>query len=109
MGERTLWRLYKILGGVNRDFRKMNAEEKRWRGRDDAYVLAQSEAIKADKDRYANAQKEAKNMVDEREKELNAMRKVAGKAQKRVKEERHQNNGNPWGREDLFAMPTCRY
>ena len=108
MGERTLWRLYKILGGVNMDFRKMNAEEKRWRGRDDAYVLAQSEAIKADKERYANAQKEARNMVNEREKELNGMRKVAGKSQKRVSGNQQTNTNNPWGR-DLMAMPTSRY
>ena len=108
MGERTLWRLYKILGGGNMDFRKMNAEEKIWRGRDDAYVLAQSEAIKADKERYANAQKEARNMVNEREKELNSMRKVAGKSQKRVSDNQQTNTNNPWGR-DLMAMPTRRY
>ena len=90
------------------DFRKMNAEEKRWRGRDDAYVLAQSEAIKADKERYANAQKEARNMVNEREKELNGMRKVAGKSQKRVSGNHQTNTNNPWGR-DLMAMPTSRY
>ena len=88
------------------DFRKMNAEEKRWRGRDDAYVLAQSEAIKADKERYANAQKEARNMVNEREQELNGMRKVAGKPQKRTQQTTsNPTHNNPWGR-DLFAIPT---
>ena len=90
------------------DFRKMNAEEKRWRGRDDAYVLAQSEAIKADKARLENAKKEAKSMIAEREKELNGMRKIAGKSKKRVSGNQQTNTNNPWGR-DLMAMPTRRY
>ena len=89
---------------------KASAEDLKWQGRDDAYTLARAEAIKADKKRYANAQKEAKNMVDEREKELNGMRKVAGRPQKRVQQNQQTSptQTNPWGR-DLFAMPTRRY
>lgn len=87
----------------------VNAEDLKWQGRDDAYTLARAEAIKADKERYANAQKEARNMVSEREQELNGMRKVAGKPQKRTQQTTsNPTHNNPWGR-DLFAIPTRRY
>lgn len=86
----------------------MNAEDLKWQGRSDAITLAESEAIKADKARLENAKKEAKSMIAEREKELNGMRRVAGKSQKRVSGNQQTNTNNPWGR-DLMAMPTRRY
>ena len=82
--------------------RVMTAEEKKWQGRDYAYTLARAEQIKADKERLANAQKEAKNMVAEREAELSGMRKVAGR-KTTVPQQKPQNN-NAWGR-DPFAFP----
>lgn len=57
----------------------MTEEEKKWQGRDDANVLSRAEAIKADKGRMENAQKEARNMLAERDIELNGLRKVAGR------------------------------
>ena len=86
----------------------MSAEDLKWQGRSDARTLAEAEAIKADKARLENAKKEAKSMIAEREKELNGMRKVAGKSQKRVSGNQQTNTNNPWGR-DLMAMPTRRY
>ena len=86
----------------------MSAEDLKWQGRSDARTLAEAEAIKADKARLENAKKEAKSMIAEREKELNGMRKVAGKSQKRVSGNQQTNTNNPWGR-DLMAMPTSRY
>ena len=86
----------------------MSAEDLKWQGRSDARTLAEAEAIKADKARLENAKKEAKSMVEEREKELNGMRKVAGKSQKRVSGNQQTNTNNPWGR-DLMAMPSRRY
>ena len=86
----------------------MSAEDLKWQGRSDARTLAEAEAIKADKARLENAKKEAKSMTAEREKELNGMRKVAGKSQKRVSDNQQTNTNNPWGR-DLMAMPTRRY
>ena len=86
----------------------MSAEDLKWQGRSDARTLAEAEAIKADKARMENAKKEAKIMIAEREKELNGMRKVAGKSQKRVSGNQQTNTNNPWGR-DLMAMPSRRY
>ena len=86
----------------------MSAEDLKWQGRSDARTLAEAEAIKADKARLENAKKEAKSMIAEREKELNGMKKVGGKAQKRVSGNQQTNTNNPWGR-DLMAMPTRRY
>ena len=86
----------------------MSAEDLKWQGRSDARTLAEAEAIKADKARLENAKKEAKSMIAEREKELNGMRKVAGKSQKRVSGNQQTNTNNPWGR-DLMAMPSRRY
>ena len=86
----------------------MSAEDLKWQGRSDARTLAEAEAIKSDKARLENAKKEAKSMIAEREKELNGMRKVAGKSQKRVSGNQQTNTDNPWGR-DLMAMPTRRY
>ena len=86
----------------------MSAEDLKWQGRSDARTLAEAEAIKADKARMENAKKEAKIMIAEREKELNGMRKVAGKSQKRVSGNQQTNTNNPCGR-DLMAMSTRRY
>ena len=88
--------------------RPVDEEELKWRRRSDARTLAEAEAIKADKARLENAKKEAKSMIAEREKELNGMRKVAGKSQKRVSGNQQTNTNNPWGR-DLMAMPSRRY
>ena len=88
--------------------KNMSAEDLKWQGRSDARTLAEAEAIKADKARLENAKKEAKSMVAEREKELNGIRKVAGKSQKRVSGNQQTNTNNPWGR-DLMAMPSRRY
>ena len=86
----------------------MSAEDLKWQGRSDARTLAEANAIKADKARLENAKKEAKSMIAEREKELNGMRKVAGKSQRKVNNKPEPNTNNPWGR-DLMAMPTRRY
>ena len=86
----------------------MSAEDLKWQGRSDARTLVEAEAIKADKARLENAKKEAKSMIAEREKELNGMRTVAGKSQKRVSGNQQTNTNNPWGR-DLMAMPSRRY
>lgn len=77
----------------------MTAEEKKWQGRDDAYTLSRAEAIKQDKERMANAQKEAKNMLAERDAELNGLRKVAGR---RV----HQHTDNPQKNTQNGGIPT---
>lgn len=56
-----------------------SAEDLKWRARSDARTLAEAEEIKADRQRMALAQKEAKSMVEERQSELKNMSKVAGK------------------------------
>ena len=58
---------------------KMTKEERKWRAKDDAYVLVQAESIKADKTRRESAMREVKNMVKEKEKEVKAIKKVAKK------------------------------
>lgn len=85
-----------------------SAEELRWQGRDDAYTLSRAEAIKADKDRYANAQKEARSMLAEREEELNGLRKVSGRKTKQTPIDTKgtkvtKETSNPWGR-DPFSI-----
>ena len=58
---------------------KMSPEELKWQRRDDARTLARAEEIKADKERYANAKKGAKDLLEERAKELRGLEKVANK------------------------------
>ena len=56
----------------------MSAEEKKWRMRSDARVLAEAQEILADKERHADAVKAAQQMVADEMKSFNAMKKVAG-------------------------------
>jgi hypothetical protein len=56
---------------------KMTAEELRWQARDDARTLAAAEAIKNDPERLIRAHQSAKELLDERAKELEGLSKVA--------------------------------
>lgn len=56
----------------------VSAEDLKWRARSDARTLAEAEEIKADRQRMALAQKEARNMVEEKQSELRGISKVAG-------------------------------
>lgn len=56
----------------------MSAEEKKWRMKSDARVLAEAQEILADKERHADAVKMAQQMVVDEMKSFNAMKKVAG-------------------------------
>lgn len=56
----------------------MSDEEQRWRQRDDARTLAQAEAIKADKERYAGAIVGAKEIAKEELERVQGIAKVAG-------------------------------
>lgn len=56
---------------------KASAEELKWQGRNDARTLAEAEAIKQNKPRLANAQKEAQNILAEKNAELRGLSKVA--------------------------------
>jgi 2-polyprenyl-6-methoxyphenol hydroxylase-like FAD-dependent oxidoreductase len=47
-----------------------------WKAREDARTLAEAYAIRADKPRHAKAKKHAKILLDERQKEADAMRMV---------------------------------
>jgi len=52
--------------------------EEDWRRRDDARILVTAEKIKADPERLSAAKAAAKQMVEEEQKELSSLRKVAG-------------------------------
>ena len=56
----------------------MMSEEKKWRMKSDARVLAEAQEILADKERHADAVKAAQQMVADDMKRFNAMKKVAG-------------------------------
>lgn len=58
---------------------KAGAEELKWQGRSDARTLAEAEAIKQNKPRLANAQKEAQNILAEKNAEIKGLSKVAKK------------------------------
>jgi len=59
-------------------YAKMSEDEKKWRQRDDARVLAQAEQIKADKERYQGAIIGAKEIASEEIKQAESIAKVAG-------------------------------
>lgn len=54
--------------------------EKAWQARDDAHTLARAKEIKADPKRLLAATKAAKEMAEERAKELSALKSIAKKA-----------------------------
>lgn len=57
-------------------------ENNDWQAEDDACILERAEEVKRDKLRYAKAVNAAKFLVKEREKHLNALRKIVGKSGK---------------------------
>jgi hypothetical protein len=57
----------------------MAAQDKKWEREDDARTLARSEEIRSDKARLSNAVKEAKVMAKVKEKEAQAMNKIASR------------------------------
>ena len=56
-----------------------NLTEADWSARSDAMTLAHAEEIKADEKRHAAAKQQAGTMLEEEQRELTALRKVAGK------------------------------
>lgn len=65
----------------------MSEDEKKWRQRDDARTLAQAEAIKSDKERYAGAIIGAKEIAKEELQRVQGIAKVAGMKTPKVKSE----------------------
>lgn len=61
-----------------RDYRNASEEDRRWMRRDDARTLANAEEIKADKERYKQAKIGAREILDEENRRLDGMAKVAG-------------------------------
>ena len=59
--------------------RLVSLTESDWAARDDARTLAHAEEIKADEKRLTAAKQQAGAMLEEEQKELTALRKVAGK------------------------------
>lgn len=57
--------------------RPMNEEEKKWQRRCDARTLAEAEAIKADRQRFNEAQIGAKEILQEEADRLRSLSKVA--------------------------------
>lgn len=57
----------------------MNADERKWRARDDAHALAQAEEIKADPKRLEAARGAARDMVAEEQERLAGLKKAAGR------------------------------
>lgn len=56
--------------------------EKEWRAKDDARVLAQAQAIKSDKTRLGAAAKMAKTMIEEKKAEVKGLQAAARSAPK---------------------------
>ena len=54
-----------------------NAEEAKWRRREDARILAQAEEIKADKERLREAHKGAQEILEEEASRLRGLSKIA--------------------------------
>jgi hypothetical protein len=52
--------------------------EAKWQAKDDAYTLSQAEAIKSDPQRLEDARKAAKEMLEEKQKEMNGLKKITG-------------------------------
>ncbi|MBT4292501.1 hypothetical protein HOD41_07395 [bacterium] len=64
--------------------RSISVEQRRWRAQDDARILADAEEIRVDKKRMSSAVREAKNMVTEKQKALNSIKKVAKRTTKKT-------------------------
>lgn len=73
-------------------YAKMSEDEKKWRQRDDARVLAEAEQIKADKERYSGAILGAKEIAREELERVQGIAKVAG-----MKTPTAPRNGEPKG------------
>jgi hypothetical protein len=58
---------------------KVSAADAKWQKESDARTLVEAETIKADKSRLSGAQKAAKAMVAEKQKEAASLSKVAAK------------------------------
>ena len=58
---------------------KLSAEDKAWRGREDARTLAESKVILSDPSRLKAAAREAGKMAKDRESEAKAMKQIARK------------------------------
>ena len=75
--------------------RPVDAEELKWRRRDDAYTLARAEQIKADKERYQGAILGAKEIANEELERVKGIAKVAGMKTPSVPKEEPVNKGVP--------------
>ena len=51
-----------------------------WRARDDARTLVSAEEIKADEERFKNAQEAARKLLDDKKQETIALKKIAGQS-----------------------------
>lgn len=59
--------------------------DKEWRARDDFRTLAEAEKIKRSKKRMQEAKAAGKKELDEKQEEINAMKKITGGKSKTVK------------------------
>lgn len=66
--------------------------DKDWQAYDDANILARAEQIKQDKERLSNAQNAAKKILEEKSKEENALRKIAGQNQRKINQSSKDSN-----------------
>lgn len=62
----------------------MAVSERRWKAESDVRTLAEAEAIKQNLSRLNSAKKAAKHMVEEEQKKVNEMKKVANVALKKT-------------------------
>ena len=62
----------------------MTAEDKKWQAKEDAYTLIRAGEIEADNRRKNAAKREVKAIAKEKEKELKAVKKIAGPVKRRV-------------------------
>ena len=62
---------------MSSNFYAMTEEDKKWRRRDDARILSQAEAIKADKQRMREAQIGAREILEEEAERTKGLEKVA--------------------------------
>ena len=61
---------------------KLSAQERKWRAREDARTLAESELIKSDPVRLREAKREAARIAAEEEQKVNAMKAIISKGEK---------------------------
>ena len=73
-----------------------------WKARDDAYTLAEAKRIQADKQRLNNAQEAAKKMLQEKNEELSAMRKVARKPNEQQQNRNYTKQEKPKNMFNVF-------